>query len=57
MRSIKDFKYTSRADMSTDIRDTLEIVQYIQTLEQRVIDLEAKLRGKEFMQRLKLKDK
>jgi hypothetical protein len=38
--TIADFKFTSRADMTTDIRDTLEIVDYIRHLEKRVKFLE-----------------
>lgn len=56
MRTIKDFKYTPRADMATDIRDILELVSYLQTIEQRVVDLEARLRGKEFMDKLNIKE-
>lgn len=56
MRTIKDFSYTSKADYSADIRDILELVNYLANLEQRVDDLEARLRGKEFMNKLKLKE-
>jgi hypothetical protein len=53
MKSIKDFRYTPRADMATDIRDVLELVQYLHTLEERVANLEALLKGKEFVQQIK----
>lgn len=57
MKTIKDFRYTSRADMATDIRDTLELVNYLTVLEQRVNDLEARLRGKEFVRKITSKSK
>ena len=40
--NIKDFKYTSRSDMATDIKDTLEIVSRT-VLEVRLINLEEKV--------------
>lgn len=56
MKTIKDWKYTSRSDYSADIRDVLELVQYLHTLEQRVDDLEARQRGKDFMKKIDLEE-
>lgn len=52
MRTIKDFKYTPRNDYSVDIRDFLELLQYIQTLEEKISGIEARLRGKDFVEKL-----
>lgn len=57
MKTIKDFSYISRADMSTDIRDTLELVNYLTHLEHRIMEMEARIRGREFVSSLGIKPK
>jgi len=41
--NIKDFRYTSRGDMATHIRDTLDIVSCVNELEVRLVNLEEKV--------------
>ena len=48
MKTIADFKYTPRADMATDIRDFLEVVAYIQQLENEIKELRQLQKGHEF---------
>lgn len=38
--TIKAWTYAPRADMAADIRDVIELVKYLKTLEMRVITLE-----------------
>jgi hypothetical protein len=52
MKSIADFKYTPRADSATHITDFLEVVAYIQQIENEIKELRQLQKGHEFVHKV-----